>query len=87
MVTTKITAIWRIVTNKSATLISQKHPGCHIETISYGQGGLRDMYLTALELKQMYNGLLTAIVSAAAEGGELHALTEMKAAIDAMEKL
>lgn len=83
----KLIAVWRIITSNSATAMTQKHPGCVVDTVSYGRGGLQDMYLMATEIKQIYNGLLKTIEAAAIEGGELHALKEMREAVETLEKM
>lgn len=86
MVTAKLTAIWRVITSKSAHVISQKRPGTEVQTIAFGQGDLRDMVLFAKQIKIIHDSFIQMMNEAAAQAGELHALQELREAVDVIQK-
>lgn len=85
MVTHKISAIKRIIFSASATLITQRHEGMEADTLGYGQGDIKDMVLVARAMKQSYDRFMDSIQQMAAETGDLHALQEIRDALDALE--
>ena len=86
MVAQKLTAIWRIITCSSFHLFSQRRNGSEVGLVAEGRGDIEDMVLVAKALKDNYNQFIELINEAATEGGELHALEQLKRAIDTLEK-
>ena len=86
MGTQKLTAIWHIVTSKSFHLFYQRNFGEKVDVIAKGHGGIMDMVLVALSLKEQYNNFVGSISDAAVDGGELHFLEELKKTLGTLEK-
>jgi len=70
----------------SATIITQRHEGEEPDTLGFGKGDIRDMVLVSRAMKQSYDRFLDGINQMAAETGDLHALQEIRAAIEELEK-
>lgn len=85
MVTKKLTAIWRVARAKQAYVIFQTHPGSQAYSTGFGRGDLKDLVLMSKELKISYDGFLNMINESAANAGELHALQEVREAVDVIE--
>lgn len=85
MGTTRFKAAIRVLFSASGCISLQKRRGQNVETFRFGKGDITDLVLMARAMKQSYDGFSYGISQMAAEAGELHALEEIKAALDAME--
>lgn len=85
MVTKKLATLWRIARAKQAYVVYQQLPGTTAHSIGFGRADLRDLVLMSKELKVSYDGFLDMINHSAIEQGQLHALKEIKEAVDVIE--
>lgn len=81
MVTYKLRAIWKVIRADHLMLFSKRGEG-KVDGFGFGQGGLEDIMLMAVELKKSYDNMQTMIGQAATESGELHALEALKKTLD-----
>ena len=56
-----------------------------VTAMGFGKGGLKDIILLTIEVQRSYNTLIQLVRETAAEEGELHAITELKNAIEELE--
>jgi len=80
MVAYKIRAIWDIIRSRQFIVISERNG--EFNPVGAGVGELHDLVGMSIELKRAYNHMVDAANAMATETGELHALEEMRAAID-----
>jgi hypothetical protein len=85
MGTKKLTAIWTVLRSSQVHLVYQRHPGAQAYSLGVGHGDIRDLVLLSKQLKISYDGFLNMINEAAANAGELHALAEIREAVDVIE--
>jgi hypothetical protein len=81
----KLTAIWTVLRSSQVHIVYQRSPGAPAHSIGVGRGDIRDLVLLSKELKISYDGFLNMINEAAANAGELHALAEIRSAVDVIE--
>ncbi len=84
MVFGKFRGIWKLITARQAFLVYEDRDGTDVWGVGYGNLGT--MMALSIEMKKAYNQLLEMITAVAIESGELHALEEMKQAIEKLEK-
>ena len=84
MVTNKLRAIWRIVKADHILLFTKEGEGS-VQSFGFGKGGLQEIMLMAVEVKKSYNSMVSMLQNAAVETGELHALNELKEAVEKLE--
>jgi len=84
MVTAKLKAIRQIIKADHVMLFTKKGTE-DVQALGFGQGGLKDILLMAIELKKSYNNMVDMANNAAVESGELHALTELKKALEEVD--
>ena len=82
----KLKALWLIINSDSFHTFTQKTSGEKIKVTAQGRGDIGDMILVSVALKEAYNNFVDVITEAAVEGGEVHALQEVKKAIGVLEK-
>ena len=80
MDTKKLIAIWRIIRNKNFTLITVNDDS--VKGVTRGAGDLKTAIIISTTLLSIHKELSQQIEDQAAEGGELHALQALRAAID-----
>lgn len=85
MGTKKFTTIWRVIRARQAYVVFQAYPGAQAHSVGFGKGELRDLVLMSKELKQSYEDFLGMINESAANAGQLHALKEIKEAVEVIE--
>ena len=80
----KIGGAFRILISRQAILIYEDKHG--VNGWGAGYGDTSTMMAMAIEIKKHYNTMLDMITEVATEEGELHALQEMKEALDKLDK-
>lgn len=84
MVTAKLKAIRQIMKSDHVMLFTKQGEG-EVKSFGFGKGGLKDILLIAIEVKKSYNSMVDMANNAAVESGELHALTELRNALEEMD--
>lgn len=85
MVTNKLRAIWQVIKSDHVLLFTKSgYDG--VKSFGFGKGSLQAIMLMAVEVKKSYNNMVDMVSNAAVETGELHALNELKEAVEKMVK-
>jgi len=81
----KLKMLWLVLRAESVHMTFQYHPSEAFKSLAFGHSSLKDLVLFAKELKVDYDGLIDMINNVAAEAGELHALQELKEAVEVIQ--
>lgn len=84
MVTAKFKSIIKILKADNVMLFTKRQTN-NVDALGFGKGDLKTIMLMAVELKKSYNNMVDMASSIATETGELHALNELKATLEAVE--
>lgn len=77
---------WVVLRSKSVHVIFQQDHGLDPRVIGIGQSDLKDLVLISTEIKRMYDSFMDMINEVAAETGDLHALQQLRDAVQVIEK-
>lgn len=84
MVSHKLKSIWKIIIARQYIVIVETRKG--FTSTGAGNTDMEGLLLMAVTLKQQYDGLVDTAEKEATDSGQLHALIEMKQAIEKLEK-
>lgn len=85
MVTTRLAAAIKVLFASSAHVSFQPRKGADVRSIGFGHGDIKDLVLMARSMKESYDGFMDAVQQMATETGELHALQEIRDALDTLD--